>query len=140
MYKYVNKGRYISMEERGMRDFKFRAWDKEESIMHNWNSFGSDGYGFFSDSSPVTRWGDEFPSEEDGIMLMQYTGLKDDNGKDIYEGDIVSGTLYEDTEFKNVVVIFEEGCFSIEGIDDESYTTALYHVSEIKIIGNIYEG
>jgi len=65
-----------------MREIKFRAWDEENKTMISWWPE------FFSDMSPVTGYGSEFPDSDD-IILMQYTGLKDKNGVDIYEKDII---------------------------------------------------
>ena len=59
------------------REIKFRAWNGEEMISPDYIT--RDGYGYWKENSIPTR------SKE----LMQYTGLKDKNGKEIYEGDIV---------------------------------------------------
>lgn len=62
-----------------MREIKFRAWAKgefDESIMLDWETF----------RHSIAEW---IGNEERGCVLMQYTGLEDKNGKEIYEGDIV---------------------------------------------------
>jgi len=65
-----------------MREIKFRAWDKRDKIWCDWEHnimLGLDG--------EVFRNGIEDKAPE--VELMQFTGLQDKNGKDIYEGDII---------------------------------------------------
>lgn len=65
--------------------------------------------------------------------LGQYTGLKDDKGKEIYEGDIVLDTYTKQL----LTVVFRDGEWRIE---NEDYDEALYDAGiEKKVVGNIYE-
>ena len=63
-----------------MREVKFRAWDKSNGIT---NCF------CIHSSGKVAYTNNEWLDDKDKPVIMQYTGLQDENDKEIYEGDIV---------------------------------------------------
>lgn len=75
-----------------MREIKFRAWDKENKAF-----MPSEGYAICDGDVMGLRYGNEMEDVlTDQIEIMQYTGLKDINGKPIYEGDVVSfGSVWD---------------------------------------------
>ena len=82
--------------------------------------------------------------------IGQYTGLKDENGKKIFEGDIIefSYDLFVgnfDTFIAKGKVVFEEGAFYVKcfenerGTKDETYLLYSINIDTIEVIGNIYD-
>lgn len=119
-----------------MRDIKFRVWSKESKKMYLPKKgcdflVRIDGE-YFVDEDIVENVG-LIPVKKDDSVLMQYTGLKDKNGKEIYEGDIVkvNGELME--------VFFKDGYFGWGKEHSGAYSFDPFGAEQLEIIGNIYE-
>ena len=119
-----------------MREIKFRVWNTETNKMIiNVKEMGVFALqSFYSiDEFLVIPTNEKYP-------LMQYTGLKDKNGVEIYEGDIVRTTSNELTgkwKHKIYKIEFKEiNCLAgakYMGFDFQ------FNVDEVEVIGNIYE-
>lgn len=111
-----------------MREVKFRVWCKEGPSMLNWDYLINEPD--FVDFMKGAHIEDAYYSR-----LMQYTGLKDKNGKEIYEGDVI--LVFEwNRKYK---VVFERGMFKASGSTTFSLATATNGELSCQVIGNIYE-
>ncbi len=126
-----------------MREIKFRAWDKELAEMNRVTSIHfidefnkNKGY---EDVVYVEGQIDATPLSK--IELMQDTGLKDKNGKEIYEGDIIKNNFAETIGS----IMFADCGYWIKTINKDIFDNTIYHVlgqydgEVLEIIGNIYE-
>ncbi|PEU21542.1 hypothetical protein CN526_26885 [Bacillus wiedmannii] len=132
-----------------MREIKFRAWDKEKQFIFTPTEIEitqGENFDKWDEWRPMA-WRDELPEEGSGGIgralgdeceLMQFTGVKDKNGKDIFEGDIVRISGYP-----------FQGSIDIDGNYEVGYNEymelccgnlLLFRTRNYaEVIGNIYE-
>jgi uncharacterized phage protein (TIGR01671 family) len=133
------------------REIKFRVWDKQVKRMFlpltdlhiKWNKHtGSDLFCEIeaSDDGKGGKW--SCSDSADGYEIMQYSGLKDKNGKDIYDGDIIQ---FAETYY--YLVRYEDAKFvGYHANNNWGKWGDLYKLAERRfdkynyvVIGNIYE-
>ena len=137
-----------------MKQIKFRAWDKEEKkmLLPEGQKIAlvpmMDSWGITKLNGPKGRFDDDGLSWTDEDLIegryepMQFTGLTDKNGKDIYEGDIA--IYHNKYKFK---VIWKDGGFGYytnfesSGVGVKFVSLSSLHdlwCTNVKIMGNIY--
>lgn len=113
------------------RKIKFRIWNDYDKKMIHWNELLGNNLANIFTIPSYNKW------------LMQYTGLHDKNGKEIYEGDIV----YCQTKFgkAKAIIKFIDGKFvaywdSILTHPQNGHCIACYEINKrFEVIGNIYD-
>ncbi|WP_250674418.1 YopX family protein (plasmid) [Paraclostridium ghonii] len=124
-----------------MRELKFRVWDLDNRMMIKNSECLNNTLAICFDHEGVTAYEQGMCGIREifNFKLMKYTGLKDKNGKEIYEGDIVEREydyVTETIKFTGIVK-FYDGAYCI---DNDKNAHMLFSELEInKIIGNIYE-
>ena len=121
-----------------MRPLKFRAWDTVQKKMIRWTDLLKHKGLLWSVLGVTTierydhqhgRYGVPTPV----YIPMQYTGLLDRNGKDVWEGDIIKYTNNDGIKRVGFVEWFEEeACFYLNSLP-------LWEQTEKEVIGNIYQ-
>lgn len=100
---------------------KFRAWQDDKMYYQKRSGvYGTKGF---------------FDTLYEDCELMQFTGLHDKNGVEIYEGDVVSSEAWNPKTYQ---VLFEDGSFGFKNKGDD-YLNSLHYLEKFQVIGNIYE-
>jgi hypothetical protein len=117
-----------------MREIKVRAWHKPYKQMCQVESLRFDENGVYTAVLIEEPFYDRRIVEADEIVIEQFTGLKDKNGVNIYDGDILIDDAGEPIEYW--VVKFSDGGFIGEcaGVAEP-----LFELTNLEVIGNIHE-
>jgi uncharacterized phage protein (TIGR01671 family) len=138
-----------------MREVRFRAWDKHTKVMTYYvDVYSADENWWSADVVDPNTKDTKYCFDSNTGELMEYTGLRDKDGKKIFEGDILNAIVYPPDKkggydsipiFKKdnqITIGFDKGCFVvlpeahlwrfIANINDTSKT-------DYQIIGNVYE-
>ena len=145
-----------------MNEIKFRAYDEEHKLMV-YSDNQPDGYEWEINEhhGVICMYYDYIDDDFGGnvcygehLPIMQYTGIKDKNGKEIYEGDILvykfKSYFSGSNQVAYYIVKYEDGMFCIyveefndnnqkEWVQEDRLCESLIKIDKLEVIGNIYE-
>lgn len=108
------------------REIKFRIWNAYDKKMIYWNELLKNNLANIFTIPLYNKW------------LMQYTGLHDKNGKEIYEGDIVKITGSKEIDIGKV--IYEYNGFTVDVTNMDRFYGRVHLLEKFtEVIGNIYD-
>lgn len=124
-----------------MREIKFRSFDKvHRKMIGEYNLFNGSEY--FSFGETIMGYGRK------NIIFMQFTGLKDNNRKEIYEGDIVklvygipgrTDVLIIEYAVDKIVENISVSGWWMRNVRENGVSASLCESYDLEVIGNIYE-
>ena len=125
-----------------MREIKFRAWSDRANLMF-YDIVGAVG------ENPIQPDGTGYYHSLEAMEIMQYTGLHDKNGKEIYEGDIVTHPLCVkephdvdepcETFWGRIVFEVDRGQYFAINTKRNGYVIVMEEAYKFEVIGTIYE-